>query len=348
MSTRGVGAIAGGALLAVFSLVLAIVIFGGGAASLANVAPGLNESAVPKEYVQWVLKAGNLCPTTVGPAVIAAQIEVESHWNPNAESHDPQGRVLARGIAQFLDGTWPTWAKDDDGTGQVSPYNPRDAIMAQGRYMCALAAQMQGALDRHQVQGDVLDLALAAYNAGAQAVIDAGGIPHNGQTEFYVPQIRNLLAKYSTINVGTPTDGSFAAKIIAVAESQIGKPYVWGGGNYNGPTGGGFDCSGLVMYAAFQASGGTIKLAEHLADYQARQGQPVAGPAAGSSINRALLRPGDIIGFADPGTTEYHHIAIYVGGGQIVHAPDFGQTVKVESLSGSYWASQIWNVRRLA
>jgi cell wall-associated NlpC family hydrolase len=330
-------------LLAVFSLVLAIVIFGGGAASLANAAPGLNASAVPKEYVEWVLKAGNLCPTTVGPAAIAAQIEAESNWNKDAVS--PAG---AQGIAQFMPGTWPTWAKDDDGTGQVSPFNPRDAIMAQGRYMCALAAQMQTALEHRQVQGDVLDLALAAYNAGPGAVIAAGGIPHNGETEHYVERIRNLMAKYSTINIGTPTDGSFAAKFIAVAESQIGKPYVWGGGNYNGPTGGGFDCSGLVMYAAFQASGGTIKLAEHLADYQARQGQPVAGPAAGSSINRALLRPGDIIGFADPGTTEYHHIAIYVGGGQIVHAPDFGQTVKVESLSGSYWASQIWNVRRLA
>jgi hypothetical protein len=47
----------------------------------------------------------------------------------------------------------------------------------------------------------------------------------------------------------------FPGDLITAAASQVGKPYVWGGGNFNGPTGGGFDCSGLVLYAAYQASG---------------------------------------------------------------------------------------------
>ena len=56
------------------------------------------------------------------------------------------------------------------------------------------------------------------------------------------------------------------ATLIKAAASQLGKPYVWGGGNFNGPTGGGFDCSGLVLYAAYQASGGRIRLPHYTGD----------------------------------------------------------------------------------
>ena len=58
----------------------------------------------------------------------------------------------------------------------------------------------------------------------------------------------------------------FAGDFIKAAASQLGKPYVWGGGNFNGPTGGGFDCSGLVLYAAYQASGGRIRLPHYSGD----------------------------------------------------------------------------------
>ncbi|WP_425577319.1 NlpC/P60 family protein [Nocardioides endophyticus] len=47
----------------------------------------------------------------------------------------------------------------------------------------------------------------------------------------------------------------------------MGKPYVWGGGNFEGPIGGGFDCSGLVLYAAYQASGGRIRLPHCAGDH---------------------------------------------------------------------------------
>ena len=58
----------------------------------------------------------------------------------------------------------------------------------------------------------------------------------------------------------------FAGDFIKAAASQLGKPYVWGGGDFNGPTGGGFDCSGLVLYAAYQASGGRIRLPHYSGD----------------------------------------------------------------------------------
>lgn len=331
---------AAGAAGGVACLVLGVVILGGGA-STASAASGLRAGTVPAPYVPWVLAAGQLCPATVGPAAIAAQIDAESGWNPAAVS--PAG---AEGIAQFMPATWPQWARDDDGTGKVSPFNPADAIMAEGRYLCALAATMQGYLDAGHVQGDVLDLALAAYNAGLGAVLAAHGVPHNGETDVYVSKIRQLMATYSAPAGGPVSGGGLGAKIVAAAASQIGRPYVWGGGTVTGPTGGGFDCSGLVMYALYQGSGGQIVMAEHLADFQARQGNPVTGPAPGSAIDLAQLQPGDVIGFADPGATRFHHIGIYAGNDQLIHAPDSGSTVTVASLASSYWARQTWQVRR--
>ena len=75
----------------------------------------------------------------------------------------------------------------------------------------------------------------------------------------------------------------FPGALIAAAASQIGKPYVWGGGDFNGPTGGGFDCSGLVLYAAYQASGGRIRLPHYTGD-QIR-------PAKASPGRQAARRP---------------------------------------------------------
>ncbi|MEU1200691.1 peptidoglycan DD-metalloendopeptidase family protein [Streptomyces sp. NPDC005813] len=155
---------------------------------------GLKDGAVPQQYVPWVLKAGALCDV-IKPAVIAAQIEAESGWNPNAQS--PVG---AEGLSQFMPGTWQTWGRDDDGNGRVSPYDPGDAIMAQGRYDCALAKQVEGYKNRGEARGETLDLALAAYNAGPGAVHQYGGMPPYTETQNYVARIKSLIAKYESVD----------------------------------------------------------------------------------------------------------------------------------------------------
>lgn len=298
-------------------------------------APG----SVPPPYQQWVARAGAMCPE-IPPTAIAAQIEAESAWNPHAHSDAPGGG--ARGIAQFMDGTWPTWGRDDDGSGSADPNDPADAIMAQGRFMCSLGTQMREALNHNRVQGDVLDLALAGYNAGAGAVLNAGGMPTNGQTEKYVPKIRQLMGKYGAIGPN-PASGPFAEREIHAASAFIDRaPYVWGGGTINGPSAGatpgiGFDCSGLVLYAVYQASGGKITAARP-ADHQA---------SLGHSVPRGQEQRGDVISFTEPGQSQAHHIGIYLGNGKLLHAPDIGQTVKVSDLGSSYWQQQTWNIRRL-
>ena len=97
---------------------------------------------VPVQYQADVNQAGSA--TGLGEAIVAAQIWIESRFDPNAVS--PTG---AQGIAQFEPGTWATW-------GQGPPFDPAAAFRAYARYMASLLTQ-EG--------GDVRN-ALAAYNAG--------------------------------------------------------------------------------------------------------------------------------------------------------------------------------------
>ncbi len=130
----------------------------------------------------------------------------------------------------------------------------------------------------------------------------------------------------------SPTAGSRAAKIEAVvnrALSQVGTPYAWGGGTANGPSRGirdggvadshgdynkiGFDCSGLTLYA-YAAVG--IEL-PHYTGYQYQRGThyPVS-----------QMQRGDLLFWGPNG---HGHVAIYLGDGTMVEAPQSGSTVRV-------------------
>jgi hypothetical protein len=127
----------------------------------------------------------------------------------------------------------------------------------------------------------------------------------------------------------------FAGGFVTAAATQLGKPYVWGGGNFDGPTGGGFDCSGLVLYAAYHASGGRIRL-PHYSGSQIHAGQGIAWNDK---------RPGDLIFFSYPGAGGPHHVAIYVGGDRILHAPRTGDVVRYGTIGE--FSGEVMTVRRL-
>jgi hypothetical protein len=158
-----------------------------------NLAPG----TVPAEFLPWIKKAGSLCPQ-VTPSLIAAQIDAESAFHTDAVS--PAG---AQGPAQFMPGTWPSYGKDDDANGATSPFDVGDAVMAQGRFMCEIAA----AIDPKVADGSVrapngtTELYLAGYNAGPGSVIRAGGFPtghpdYVNQTRPYADKIIDLEPHY--------------------------------------------------------------------------------------------------------------------------------------------------------
>jgi soluble lytic murein transglycosylase-like protein len=140
---------------------------------------------VPAQYEQWVRQAAGACNEVNGP-LIAAQIEQESSWNPDAVSS-----AGAVGIAQFKPDTWAAYGVDADNNGSADPKDPADAIVAQGRYMCFLAGAVNG------VPGDKTTLMLWAYNAGPEAVKSAGGNPPTAEADNYAKRILNeLVPKY--------------------------------------------------------------------------------------------------------------------------------------------------------
>ena len=135
-------------------------------------------------------------------------------------------------------------------------------------------------------------------------------------------------------SVGAPSDGSIAASSdLRVGDTVLGRITRWGGGTNDGPSLGfaqgantvGFDCSGLTMFAYHKAG---IQLG-HYTGSQWDQGKRIS--------SMADLQPGDLMYFAydtsDPSTI--HHVALYLGNGMMISAPQTGEVVKVSSASRS-------------
>jgi len=145
---------------------------------------------------------------------------------------------------------------------------------------------------------------------------------------------RNILSSAGGVNPGSSTPESLGDEISAAlgevgdpavglaiareAHRFLGVPYVWGGTSFNG-----VDCSGLVMLV-HQAVG--IQIGRTSA-VQGAGGRPVAG--------RASALPGDVVCY--PG-----HVGIYIGNGQMIHAPTFGQVVRIDPVYGSPWFRRYW------
>lgn len=302
-----------GALLVVPALTMSLIFASGGGKNgeeeKKTAAGGAVPVSVPAEYQSDVSRAGSICPE-VTPAAIAAQITQESGWNPRAQS--PAG---AEGIAQFMPDTWKTAGKDGDGDGTADALNPHDAIYSQGHLMCSLAAEMNKLVSSGAAQGPVLNLALAAYNAGSGAVREYGGVPPFSETQTYVAKITAMASQPQGGSGGG--DGSRESKILAMARSKLGKPYVWGAAD----DAVGYDCSGLVQ-VAYAAAG--IELA-HSSATQC---------TAGSRVSQDQAQPGDLVCWDG-------HVAIYAGNSTIVEAATEGipvrETTVYQMAGGPYY-----------
>jgi gamma-D-glutamyl-L-lysine dipeptidyl-peptidase len=124
---------------------------------------------------------------------------------------------------------------------------------------------------------------------------------------------KSSVAKYSSIHaIPKPT----GAQIVSTAKAFQGLRYLWAG-----TSGFGFDCSGLT-HTIYRRYGITIP---RDADRQARRG---------TSIARANLKPGDLVFFAGAGGVgQIHHVAIYVGGGKMIHSPNPDASVVVSPIT---------------
>ncbi|MHC0429540.1 C40 family peptidase [Streptomyces sp. O3] len=301
-------AAAGAGLAGMLGFVLLIVVgtvivAGNLAGGAGKAAVGLAKGAVPAEYQPVVQKWGNLCPA-INPALLAAQLYQESGWNPKAQSP-----AQAQGIAQFIPGTWAAHGVDGDGDGVKDVWNPADAIPSAASYDCKLAEYVKDA------PGDPTHNMLAAYNAGAYAVIKYQGVPPYRETQNYVKNIQELEKSFAR-PVGRVDPSRQAAGAISFAQDKLGTEYLWGGDG-TPEDGGRFDCSGLTK-AAYEKVGVTLP--------RVANDQYNAGPHP----KRDELLPGDLVFFSDDLTNSraIRHVGIYVGGGYMIDAPRPGAVIR--------------------
>ena len=139
--------------------------------------------------------------------------------------------------------------------------------------------------------------------------------------------------------------GADAGQIaVNAAASWIGTPYSWGGGTVAGPSEGfaqgagivGFDCSGLILHAWYQATGMRLPHSS------------VAIEAMGTQIDPSQAQAGDVLSFDIAGPGRVSHDGLFDGRGGMVHAPRTGKTVEYvpDVLNHPYWSTVLVSITR--
>jgi peptidoglycan DL-endopeptidase RipA len=197
------------------------------------------------------------------------------------------------------------------------------AAEEQARQLAAVAAQraaVQAQLDAAVAQDAALKAQRQRFVAW-QAQVAA---------ELAARQQADRNAALGRLRIPPILGGGSVQRAIDRALSQVGVQYVWGGGGARGPSTGipdafgsplnrvGFDCSGLMQYAYGGAGVALPRTSRN--QYNAGRKVPISD-----------LRPGDLVFYQRPGGP-IHHVAMYIGNGDMVEAPYTGADVRVVPL----------------
>lgn len=161
----------------------------------------------------------------------------------------------------------------------------------------------------------------------------AGYASTNGLRDSYMSQTKAdpLGAYLASRDIVRSASQNESTALATTALNMLGIKYRFGGGAPST----GFDCSGLVIYAAEKSLG--LKLPRRSA-HIAKQG---------ASVKRNELQQGDLVFFNTRGHRN-SHVGIYLGDRKFVHAPRTGSVVRVESMDVAYWRNRYNGARRLA
>ncbi|ANJ68623.1 hypothetical protein FBA2_00660 [Latilactobacillus curvatus] len=188
-------------------------------------------------------------------------------------------------------------------------------------------ASFQQEVDGHKTQLASLQSQLDAQTAAAveaakketeKATIAPTVAPKTGSDNTPAPTVA---PKTGSDNTPAPTpaktttvapSGANTGSLVGNALQFIGTPYAWGGAQP-----GGFDCSGLVWYAAKMAGINLPRTSQEQS-------------TVGTKVSLSELQPGDLVFWGGVGSA--HHVGIYIGGGSYVHAPTEGQNVTTMSM----------------
>ena len=302
---------------------------GGNACNDARGAPqpsasGTARNSIPADYLQLFKSVGARYGV---PWVILAGIgEVESN---DGESNSPGVHSGANpfgaagpmqiGIGGAAGNTWggaPVHpasevvsgvATDANGDGVASVYEPADAIAGAAKYLLA-----------HGVLTNVQS-AIFAYNhltSYVQTVMHWASTYASGGYSVSPVTLDNAPG---CLPGGSAVPNAAVSSVIAYAESQLGKPYLWGG---TGPDA--FDCSGLVMEAYLAAGIDIPRTSEQ---------QWAWGPR----ISPSQVEPGDLVFFAggDGTVSSPGHVGLVIGRGKMIEAYAPGFPIRVASFGTS-------------
>ena len=174
-----------------------------------------------------------------------------------------------------------------------------------------------------QVKGTGTDrdnLVYTCTDRGGAIVIDSNGVYH---IDLLMKDKKTALAfgrRKGKALIGvevseTPNTSngvnSKASKAFEFCKSKLGTPYLWGG------TGPRYDCSGLMMKAYASVGISIPRTSKQQSTF-------------GKSVSKSNLQVGDLVFFGSP----VHHVGMYCGNNQYIHAPKTGDVVKISSLSG--------------
>ena len=202
-----------------------------------------------------------------------------------------------------------------------------EAERRQAEAEAAAAAEAAAQLQAASAASSAAPLAIASQgSSGAVAASRSAGTARAGSSTRNVASGRTAAPPAAVAPAApspAPPPASGGGSAVSAAMSVRGTPYRWGG-----ESPGGFDCSGLVVWSFRQAGRGGLP----------HSSRALVG--MGRRISVGQLVPGDLVAYGSP----VHHIGIYIGGGQYVHAPHTGDVVKVSSIyrgSGSPIALRI-------
>jgi cell wall-associated NlpC family hydrolase len=224
-------------------------------------------------------------------------------------------------------------------------------IAVPGRFGTEVVARLLGLRLNHPAAQDFLELRPQDPASRAEAAYSAARILSFGPLEdsWQIDQVKSLAAAFTL-----PQLDDWQRRILAVAFSKIGMPYVWGGTNdgtevdFGVTARGGYDCSGFVWRVfkleSYPNEGDLASTIEGRTTYQ----MSVEVPRS-KRIAFRKLQPADVLFFGNKGThssgAQVFHTGIYVGNGWFVQSSDEG--VALGQLTGWYKNRFAWGRRPL-
>ncbi|WP_083401183.1 C40 family peptidase [Pseudofrankia sp. EUN1h] len=189
-----------------------------------------------------------------------------------------------------------------------------DGLVAKQADLERQAREREAAAQRARQQAAAAEAARIAQAAAAEQarLRQQSGLVQQASDAFAATPVAPAPA--ATGAPPPPVGGGGAPVAVAEAYRQIGKPYVWGA---EGPDA--FDCSGLTQWV-------WAKAGAQLPHYTGDQWN------AGRHVSRDQLIPGDLVFF----NAALDHVGVYIGNGQMIHAPHTGAVVRVENV---WWSS---------